>query len=83
MPIIRGAASEYTQYVKSAAQISGSSKLAGKSSVPVAIPAAVSSVAVASKVTLTVAAKTAVSAAISTKGNSKVAVGVARKVFSD
>lgn len=83
MPIIRGAASEYTHYVKSAAQLSGSSKLSGKSSLPVAVPTAVSSVAVASKVSLTVAAKTTVTAASAPKGNSKISVGVARKVFSD
>jgi hypothetical protein len=82
MPIIRGAASDYTTYVKGAAQLSGSSKLSGKSSVAVSNPAAVSSVAVASKVSLTAAAKTVVSA-IAKRGNSTVSVSVARKVFLD
>ena len=83
MPILRGAASDYTNYVKGAAQLSGSSNLRSKASVPVAIPTAVSSVAVASKVSLTVAAKTTVTAVAVPKGNARVSVGVARKVFSD
>jgi hypothetical protein len=80
MPILRGAASDHTQYVKSAAQLSGSSNLRAASSAAVSNPAAVSSVAVASKVSLTVAARTVVSA-IAKRGNSTVSVGIARKVF--
>jgi len=81
MPIIRGAASDFTHYVKSAAQLSGSSNLRSVSSVAVSNPAAVSSAAVASKVSLTVAARTVVSA-IAKRGNSTVSAGIARKVFS-
>jgi len=80
MPILRGAASDYTHYVKGAAQISGSSNLRAASSAAVSNPAAVTSVAVASKVSLTVAAKTVVSA-IANRGNSTISVGIARKVF--
>jgi len=80
MPILRGAASDHTQYVKSAAQLSGSSNLRAASSAAVSNPAAVSSVAVASKVSLTVAARTVVSV-IAKRGNSTVSVGIARKVF--